>query len=158
MSLLIHGYSSLHSLRYIPVHHLESYIFPDGRVLFFSAERHTRFIVWSRNISNQTHSKRVRSLDSSVSMSFGGLSLEMMICFPEVCKWLKVWKNSSCVLSFPIMNWISSINSTSLLRYLSSELSMEDSCPEFYPYGGFNHLIGEGFAGNIKNLFLWILF
>ena len=29
------------------------------------------------------HSKRVRSLASSVSMSFGGLSLEMIICFPH---------------------------------------------------------------------------
>ena len=32
---------------------------------------------------------------------------------------LKVWKNSSWVLSFPIINWISSMRRTSLLRYFS---------------------------------------
>ena len=64
-------------------------------------------------------------------MSFGGRSLEIMICLPAVCRWLKVWKNSSWVLSFPIRNWISSIRSTSVLRYFSRKSDIEDSRPFF---------------------------
>ena len=37
-------------------------------------------------------------------MSFGGRSLEIIICFLDSCRVLNVWKNSSCVLSFPIIN------------------------------------------------------
>ena len=65
------------------------------------------------------HSNRERSLASSVSISFGGLSEEIMICFLFPCRSLNVWKNSSCVASFPIINWISSIRRTSTLRYFS---------------------------------------
>ena len=47
------------------------------------------------------HSKRERSLASSVSISFGGLSEEMMICFLLLHGGaLKVWKNSSWVALF----------------------------------------------------------
>jgi hypothetical protein len=44
--------------------------------------------------------------------SFGALSAEMMICFPASISALKVWKNSSCVLSLPIRNCRSSTMST----------------------------------------------
>ncbi len=43
----------------------------------------------------------------------------MMICFFAHAGALNVWKNSSCVLSFPMINWISSISRTSILRYFS---------------------------------------
>ena len=43
----------------------------------------------------------------------------MITCLPVSYKQLKVWKNSSCVLSFPIKNCISSIIRTSMLRYFS---------------------------------------
>ena len=62
------------------------------------------------------HSKRERSLSSSVGMSLGGLSEEMTICRLDSYSALKVWKSSSCVCSFPAMNWISSTISTSTLR------------------------------------------
>ena len=65
------------------------------------------------------HSKRERIRSSNVSISFGGLSDVKMICLPAEWRALNVWKNSSCVLSFPIINWISSIKSTSILRYFS---------------------------------------
>ena len=45
-----------------------------------------------------------RNLSSKVSISFGGLSEDNMICFPAECSVLKVWKNSSCVLSLPMIN------------------------------------------------------
>lgn len=40
------------------------------------------------------------------------------ICFFSACRVLNVWKNSSCVLSLPPMNWMSSMSSTSAKRYL----------------------------------------
>jgi len=57
-----------------------------------------------------------------------------MICFPSVWRWLKVWKNSSWVLSLPIINWISSINRTSMFLYLSRKFSMADSLPAVLPF------------------------
>ena len=42
----------------------------------------------------------------------------MIICFLSSYKALNVWKNSSCTRSFPAMNWISSINKTSIVLYL----------------------------------------
>ena len=50
------------------------------------------------------HSNRERRRSSSVSISFGGLSEEIIICFLDSYNALNVWKNSSCVLSLPIMN------------------------------------------------------
>ena len=58
------------------------------------------------------------NLSSNVGISFGGLSLEMIICLFASCNALNVWKNSSCVPSFPAINWISSINKTSTFLYL----------------------------------------
>ena len=65
------------------------------------------------------HSKRDRRRSSRVSISFGGLSEDMIICFFDSYNVLKVWKNSSCVLSLPMMNWISSMRRTSLFLYFS---------------------------------------
>ena len=51
------------------------------------------------------HSNRERKRSSRISISFGGLSDEIIIiCFLALCRLLKVWKNSSCVDSFPIIN------------------------------------------------------
>ena len=43
----------------------------------------------------------------------------MIICFLASYRELKVWKNSSCVLSLPMINWISSIRRISLFLYFS---------------------------------------
>ena len=48
--------------------------------------------------------------------SEGDLSAETTICLPASISALKVWKNSSWVLSLPIRNCRSSIISTSTLR------------------------------------------
>ena len=50
------------------------------------------------------------NLSSNKGMSLGGLSLEIIICFPSEYKVLNVWKNSSWVLFLFAINWISSIN------------------------------------------------
>ena len=47
------------------------------------------------------HSKRERSLSSRVRMSFGGLSLDIIICLLASYRALNVWKNSSWVRSLP---------------------------------------------------------
>jgi len=47
----------------------------------------------------------------------GGQSELTTICFWASWSALKMWKNSSCVRSFPAMNWMSSISSTSIERY-----------------------------------------
>ena len=65
------------------------------------------------------HSKRDRRRSSKVAISRGCLSEEMTICFFASWSSLNVWKNSSWVLSFPIINWISSIKRTSLFLYFS---------------------------------------
>ena len=70
------------------------------------------------------HSKRDRSRSSSRSIAFGGRSLERTICFPSSWMALKVWKNSSCVPSLPVRNWMSSIRSTSMRRYRSRNSSL----------------------------------
>jgi len=59
------------------------------------------------------HSNRDRSLSSSVGISLGGRSDEMTICLLISWRALKVWKNSSFVLSLPARNWTSSMRSTS---------------------------------------------
>ena len=72
-------------------------------------------------------SKRDLNLSSRVGISFGGLSLEIIICLFASCNALKVWKNSSWVPSFPAINWISSISNISTFLYLflnSSFLSL----------------------------------
>ena len=51
--------------------------------------------------------------------SEGDLSAERTICLPASTSALKVWKNSSCVLSLPMRNCRSSIISTSTLRSCS---------------------------------------
>ncbi len=53
---------------------------------------------------------------SRPSISEGDLSAEMMICRFWSTRALKVWKNSSWVESLPLMNWTSSIISTSTER------------------------------------------
>ena len=62
------------------------------------------------------HSKRERKRSSNVTNDLGGRSEEMTICLFCPCNVLKVWKNSSCVDSFPAMNWMSSIRRTSVFR------------------------------------------
>ena len=64
------------------------------------------------------HSNLERNLSSKVGISLGGLSDDRIICLFASCNVLKVWKNSSWVLSLPAINWISSINKTSTLLYL----------------------------------------
>ena len=54
------------------------------------------------------HSNRERSRSSSVAISRGGRSEEMMICDPLSYSELKVWKNSSWIRSLPSKNWMSS--------------------------------------------------
>ena len=48
-------------------------------------------------------------------ISTGGLSAVRTICLPVWCKWLKMWKNTSCVFSFPEKNCTSSMISTSII-------------------------------------------
>ena len=48
--------------------------------------------------------------------SDGLRSAEITICRPRSTSALKVWKNSSCVLSLPLMNWTSSTISRSTER------------------------------------------
>src|SRR5438445_446642 len=55
------------------------------------------------------HSKRLRSLSSSVAMSRGGRSEDSTICEPASYSELKVWKNSSWKRSLPSRHWTSSI-------------------------------------------------
>ena len=75
------------------------------------------------------HSNLERSRSSRISISFGGLSEEIIICFLAPCRALKVWKNSSWVDSFPIINCISSISSTSMFRYFSRNLDIVELLP-----------------------------
>ena len=70
------------------------------------------------------HSNRVRIRSSSVFSSLGGLSDVMTICLFSACNLLKVWKNSSCIRSLSLKNWISSISRTSAERYLSWKLAI----------------------------------
>ena len=62
------------------------------------------------------HSKRERRRSSSVGISLGSASEVRTICFWASCSALNVWKNSSCVESFPAMNCTSSMSSTSSSR------------------------------------------
>ncbi len=62
---------------------------------------------------------RVRIRSSSPERSEGDLSADTTICLPASTRALKVWKNSSCVLSLPMRNCRSSIISTSTLRSCS---------------------------------------
>src|SRR3989304_194512 len=82
--------------------------------------------------ANRPHSNRDRSLSSMFFMSLGNLSLVMTICFRASYRVLKVWKNSSTVLSFPAINCMSSINRISVLfLYLflnSTVLSFKIAC------------------------------
>ena len=48
------------------------------------------------------------------AISTGALSLVNITCFPFWCKWLKIWKKTSCVPDFPEKNWTSSIINTSI--------------------------------------------
>ena len=68
-------------------------------------------------------SSRVHRRSSRRFISFGGRSEVTTICFPASYRQLKVWKNSSCVLSLPAMNWISSMSSRSALRYFWRKFS-----------------------------------
>lgn len=63
--------------------------------------------------------KRVLSRSWRVGISEGGRSEVRMICFEFPWSSLKVWKNSSCVASFPARNWISSMIRTSVFLYFS---------------------------------------
>ena len=75
------------------------------------------------------HSNLERNLSSKVSMSFGGLSEVKTICLPEEWSVLNVWKNSSCVLSFPIINCMSSMSSTSTVLYFSLNFVIFEASP-----------------------------
>ena len=68
------------------------------------------------------HSKRERRRSSSVGIALGGRSLVITIWPPRLWSALKVWKNSSCVLSLPAMNWMSSISRMSTAAVLVAEL------------------------------------
>ena len=63
--------------------------------------------------------RRVRRRSSRPEISAGDLSADTTICLPASTSALKVWKNSSCVLSLPIRNCRSSTISTSTLRNCS---------------------------------------
>ncbi len=69
--------------------------------------------------------KRERNRSSSRGIACGGRSLVSTICRLAVCSALKVWKNSSCVCSLPAMKCTSSISSTSLVRYLARNWSVD---------------------------------
>ena len=62
------------------------------------------------------HSKREARRSSRLGISFGGRSLVTTICLFALWSALKVWKNSSCVLSLPARNWMSSMRRMSMLR------------------------------------------
>ena len=62
------------------------------------------------------HSNRFLSRSSKPGISLGNLSEVMMICLRDSYRELKVWKNSSWVLSLPAMNCTSSRINTSTLR------------------------------------------
>ena len=51
-------------------------------------------------------------LSCTLSSFIGVLSADIIIWDPLSIRLLKVWKNSSCKLSFPLINWISSIIKT----------------------------------------------
>ena len=57
-------------------------------------------------------------------MASGGRSDESTIWRLAWWRWLKVWKNSSCVSFFPSMNWMSSTSSTSMSRYRRLKASL----------------------------------
>ncbi|GBE04367.1 hypothetical protein BMS3Abin09_01301 [bacterium BMS3Abin09] len=65
-----------------------------------------------------------RSLSVIGAISFGGLSLEKIICLWESYRALNVWKSSSCVPLLPAMNCMSSIIRTSrpLYFFLNSSI------------------------------------
>ena len=54
--------------------------------------------------ANSPHSNLDFNLSSKKGISLGGLSLEIIICFLSSYRELNVWKNSSCILSFPAIN------------------------------------------------------
>ncbi len=62
----------------------------------------------------QPRRERIRS--SRPDRSDGLRSAEITICRPRSTRVLKVWKNSSWVLSLPLMNWTSSTMSRSTER------------------------------------------
>lgn len=65
------------------------------------------------------HLKRESSLFSNPCKSLGGASLVMKICFPFWCSMLNMWKNISCVFSFLLRNWMSSMTKMSSVPYSS---------------------------------------
>ncbi len=69
--------------------------------------------IWTR----MPHSKREQSRSSSPFSSLGLRSLERTIWTWWSCRSLKVWKNSSAVLSFPARNCTSSTMKASHSRY-----------------------------------------
>jgi len=69
------------------------------------------------------HSNLDFNLSSKNGISLGGLSLDKIICFLSSYKVLKVWKNSSWILSLPAINWTSSTNKTSTFLYLFLNIS-----------------------------------
>ena len=81
---------------------------------------------WTSVIS--PHSKRERSRSSSAVISFGGRSDDRTIWPPASYTLLKVWKNSSWMRSLPAKNWMSSIRSTSYVRYRALNSSRRLSC------------------------------
>ena len=60
--------------------------------------------------------RRERMRSSRSVISAGERSAEITICLPWSIRALNVWKNSSCVLSLPAMNWTSSTINTSTER------------------------------------------
>ena len=69
------------------------------------------------------HGKRERSRSSRSGISCGYLSAVRTICLCDSRSALNVWKNSSCVLSLPARNWMSSIEQhVAALAVLATEL------------------------------------
>ena len=62
------------------------------------------------------HSNRERIRSSKSGSCLGGRSEVTTICLLALCRVLKVWKNSSCVWTLPLRNWMSSTSRTSTSR------------------------------------------
>ncbi len=69
-----------------------------------SQDRDTGLEVRWLNIGDQPHSNRERIRSSNSCNCLGGKSEVMTICLLALCSVLKVWKNSSCVWTFPLRN------------------------------------------------------
>ena len=90
---------------------------------FFGEDGQARFVIGLLDIRDQAPLKaRAQPLFQRGDV-LGGRSLEMMICLPLSRRWSNA-RRFSCVDSFPAMNWISSMSSTSTERSLPRSCSL----------------------------------